>query len=75
MRVFVQRAEECLQVVADMQRHLRIGEDAPHGTQKILATDFRNPAPPGVVNRYRQAGPQDTARLFGKAGSRKVNVP
>jgi hypothetical protein len=75
MRSFTQSCEECLQVIADMHRHLRLWENTPHGTRQILATRFRNPAPPGIVDRHREAGLKDAARLLGKAASRKVDVP
>jgi hypothetical protein len=32
MGVFVQRGEECLKVIADMQRDLRVREHTPDGT-------------------------------------------
>jgi hypothetical protein len=75
MRVFVQCGEECVQIIADMHRHLRVGKYAPHGTRQILVTHLRNPAPPGVVNRYREAGLEHAARLLGKAASGKIDMP
>jgi hypothetical protein len=63
MRVLVEGGEECVQIIADVQRHFGVRKNAPHRTRQIRVTQFRNPAPPGVVNRYRQAGLKHGARL------------
>jgi hypothetical protein len=75
MRVFVKQSEECLQIIADMHRNFRVGQNAPHGTRQVLVTHFRNPAPSGVVNRYRQAGLEHGARLLRKEASGKIDLP
>jgi hypothetical protein len=75
MRVLAKRGEEGVQIIADEQSHLRIGQHTPHGAGQILVADFRRPAPPGVVNRQRQAGLKHAARLFGKAATGKIDMP
>jgi hypothetical protein len=50
MRVFVKHGEECVQIIADVHGHLRVGKNTPNGTRQIPVTQFRNPAPPGVVD-------------------------
>jgi hypothetical protein len=75
MSVFVKHSEECVQIIANVHRNLRVGKNAPHGTRQILVTHFRNPAPSGVVNRYRQAGLEHGARLLRKQTSGKIDLP
>jgi hypothetical protein len=75
MRVFVKHSEECVHIIANVHRNLRFRVDAPHGTRQILVTHFRNPAPSGVVNRYRQAGLEHGARLLRKAAPGKIDLP
>jgi hypothetical protein len=75
MRVFMERGEERVQIFADMYRHLRVWKNTPHGTRQILVAHFRNPAPPGVVNRQREAGLEHSARLFGETASGKIDMP
>jgi hypothetical protein len=64
-----------VQIIANVNRNLRVGKNAPHGTRQILVTHFRNPAPPGVINRDRQAGLKHGARLLRKAASGKIEMP
>jgi hypothetical protein len=75
MRVIAKRGQKCVQIIANVHRHLRIGKNTPHGSRQILVTHFRNPAPPGIVNGYRQAGLEHGARLFRKAASGKIDMP
>jgi hypothetical protein len=75
MRVVVKQSEECVQIIANMHRNLRVGKNAPHGTRQILVTHFRNPAPSCVVNRYRQTGLEHGARLLRKAAPCKIDLP
>jgi hypothetical protein len=75
MRVLVKQSKECVQILADVHRNLRVGENAPHGTRQILVTHFRNPAPADVVNRDRQAGLKHGARLLRKAAPGKIHRP
>jgi hypothetical protein len=74
-RVFVKHSEECLQIIANVHGNLRVGKNAPHGTRQILVTHFRNPAPSGVVDRYRQARLEHGAGLLGKAAPGKIDMP
>jgi hypothetical protein len=74
-RVIVKRGDECVQIIADVHRDLRVGKQTPHRTRQILVTHFRNPAPSGVVNRQRQAGLEHGARLFWIAASGKIDLP
>jgi hypothetical protein len=74
-RVFMKRSEECVQIIANVHRNLRVWKDAPNWTRQILVTHFSNPAPSGVVNRNRQAGLEHGARLLGKAASGKIDMP
>jgi hypothetical protein len=73
-RVFMKHGEESLQIIANEHCNLRVGKNAPHGTRQILVTHFRNPAPSGVVNRYRQARMKHGARLLGKAAPGKIDL-
>jgi hypothetical protein len=75
MVVFVKHSEECVQFITNVHGNLRVGENAPHGTRQILVTHFRNPAPSGVVNRYRRAGLEHGARLLRKEASGKIDLP
>jgi hypothetical protein len=75
IRVVVKHSEECVQIIANVHRNLRVGKNAPHGTRQILVTHFGNPAPSGVVNRYRQAGLEHGARLLRKETSGKIDLP
>ncbi|MHB8723502.1 MAG: hypothetical protein ACYDAH_19210 [Steroidobacteraceae bacterium] len=75
MRVVAKRGEERVQIIANMHHHLRVGKNTPHGARQILMTDFCNPAPPGIVNRYRQAGLEHRARFFGKTAPGKIDMP
>jgi hypothetical protein len=74
MRVVVKRCEECVQIIANVNRNLRVRKNAPHGTRPILVTHFRNPAPSGVVNRYRQAGLEHGARLLRETAPSKIDL-
>jgi len=73
MRAIVERVDEGVKIVAYMHGHLRLGKDAPYRTWQILVTHLRDPAPPGVVNRQRHAGPEYALRLFRKGASGKIN--
>jgi len=73
MRVFVKHSEECVQFIANVHGNLRVGKNAPHGTRQILVTHFRNPAPSGIVDRYRQAGLEHGARFFRKPAPCKIH--
>jgi hypothetical protein len=75
MRMVVKRGEECVQIIANVHHHLRVGKNTPYGARQILVAHFRNPAPPGIVNRHRQAGLKYRARLIGKAASGKIDMP
>jgi hypothetical protein len=74
IRVFLNHREECLQIIADMHRDLRVRKNAPHETRQVLVTDFRNPAPTGVVNRQRLAGMEYRAGLVWKAAPGKIDM-
>jgi len=70
----MQYGHERLQIVADVHRDLGAGKNAPHGTGQPLVPDFRDPAPPAVVHRDRQARLEHGARFFGKTATRKIDV-
>jgi hypothetical protein len=74
MGLFMQHGHERLQVVTDVHRDLGARKNAPHGTGQPLVADLRNPAPPAVVHRDRQARLEHRARFFGKAATRKIDV-
>jgi hypothetical protein len=75
MRMIVQRGEECAQIIGNGHRHLRVRKNTPHGTRQILVAHLRNPAPPGVVNRHREAWLEHGAWLLRKARSGKIDMP
>jgi hypothetical protein len=75
MRVFAKRGDESVSIIADEQRHLRVGKNTPHGTRQVLVTHLRKPAPPGVINRHRQAGLEHGVPLLREGAAGKVDGP